>query len=210
MRKILISMALILSTIGLSAISYADTFTEGKDYKAIEPQPTSTGDKVEVLEFFWYGCPHCYHFEPYISKWVNKKPANVEFTRIPTVFRPEWKVHARTYYALQELGLVEKMHSKIFDAIHKDRKRLNTLEEVTDFLATQGVDKKLFTEAYNSFLVDANMRKAVKRQTDYQIDGVPTVVINGKYVTSGSMAGNYDRLLEIMDYLVAKESKTKK
>jgi thiol:disulfide interchange protein DsbA len=200
-------MALIFTTIGLSAASYADTFTEGKEYKAIEQQPTATGDKIEVLEFFWYGCPHCYYFEPFISKWVSKQPANVEFVRIPTVFRPEWKVHARTYYALQELDLAEKMHSKIFDAIHKDKKRLDNFETMTDFLVSQGVDKKLFTEAYNSFLVDANMRKAIKKQADYKIDGVPTVVINGKYVTTGVMAGSNEKLLVVMDYLVAKEAK---
>jgi thiol:disulfide interchange protein DsbA len=210
MRKILLSMALLFTVIGLSVgVSYADQFVAGKDYKVVEQQPTSTGKKIEVLEFFWYGCPHCFHFEPFISKWVERQPANVEFIRVPTVFRPDWKVHARTYYALQDLGLSEKMHSKIFNEIHKKMHRLDTLDAMTDFLATQGVDKKVFTETYNSFSVDAKMRKAVALQNAYNIDGVPAIVINGKYKTDGAMAKSYDRLLKIMDYLVAKEGGAK-
>jgi thiol:disulfide interchange protein DsbA len=205
MRKILLSMALLFTVIGMSVgVSYAEQFVDGKDYKTVEQQPTSTGNKVEVLEFFWYGCPHCYHFEPFLSKWVSQQPANVEFIRVPTVFREDWKVHARTYYALEEIGLNEKMHSKIFNEIHKNMHRLDTLDTMTDFLVTQGVDKKAFTESYNSFSVDAKMRKAVALQNAYKIDGVPAIVIDGKYKTDGSMAGNYDRLLKIMDYLVAK------
>lgn len=208
MRKILLSVVMVLTAYAASAqFSYAESFTDGKEYKTIAQQPTSSGDKVEVLEFFWYGCPHCYHFEPFLTKWLSKKPANVDFVRIPAVFRPDWKVHARTYYALQELGKLEQLHEKIFAAIHKDRKRLNTLEEMADFLATQGGDKKTFTEAYNSFTVDGEMRKGVKKQAAYQINGVPTVIVNGKYMTSGSMTGTYDRLLEVVDFLVAKESK---
>ncbi len=210
MRKILLSITLLFTVIGLSiGASYADQFVAGKDYKIVQQQPTSTGKKIEVLEFFWYGCPHCYHFEPYISKWVKMQPANVEFIRVPTVFRPDWKVHARTYYALEELGLNEKMHSKIFNEIHKKMNRLDTLDAMTDFLATQGVDKKVFTETYNSFSVDAKMRKAQSLQSEYDITGVPAIVINGKYKTDGAMAKSYDRLLKIMDYLVAKESANK-
>lgn len=210
MRKILLSMALLFTVIGLSVgSSYAEQFVAGKDYKVVEQQPTSTGKKIEVLEFFWYGCPHCYHFEPYISKWVKSHPANVEFVRVPTVFREDWKVHARTYYALQDLGLSEKLHSKIFNEIHKKMHRLNSLDEMADFLATQGVDKKVFTETYNSFSVDANMRKSQALQKAYDITGVPTVAIDGKYETDGSMAKSYDRMLKIMDYLVAKSADKK-
>lgn len=183
-------------------------YSQGTQYQVI-PGATKpvAGKPIVVQEFFWYGCPHCYHFEPFLTKWLSKKPANVDFVRIPAVFRPDWKVHARTYYALQELGKLEQLHEKIFAAIHKDRKRLNTLEEMADFLATQGGDKKSFTEAYNSFTVDGEMRKGVKKQAAYQINGVPTVIVNGKYMTSGSMTGTYDRLLEVVDFLVAKESK---
>ncbi len=208
MRKILLSVVMVLTAYTVSMqLSYAEQFSDGKEYKTIAQQPTTTGDKIEVLEFFWYGCPHCYHFEPFISKWLSKKPANVAFVRIPAVFRPDWKIHARTYYALQELGRLEQVHEKIFDEIHKNHKRLDTLEAMASFLKTQGIDKKAFTEAYNSFGIDSNMRKAVKTQAAYQINGVPTVIVNGKYMTSGSMTGTYDRLLDVVDYLVAKETK---
>lgn len=207
MRKILLPLFLVLATIGMSVgANSVEKFTDGKEYKTITQQPAQTGDKVEVLEFFWYGCPHCFSFEPFISRWKGSMPANVEFKRVPAVFRPEWKVQARTYYALDQLGVVEKLHSKIFEEIHKNRKPLNTLEAMTEFLVSQGVDKQAFTDAYNSFAVDGNIRKAIKMQTDFNITGVPTVVINGKYQTTGSMTGNYDTLLQVMDFLVAKES----
>lgn len=206
MRKILLSMVLLLTATGVFAeTNFVTQFSEGKDYKAVTPQETSTKDKIEVLEFFWYGCPHCYTFDPFVSKWTETKPANVVFIRVPTVFRPDWKVHARTYYALEELGSLEKLHTKIFEEIHKNKKHLSTVDAMTDFLVAQGVDKKAFTEAYNSFSVDTSMRNAIKLQTAFHIEGVPTVIINGKYATSGSMAGTYERVLEVVNYLIEKE-----
>jgi thiol:disulfide interchange protein DsbA len=207
MRKFILPLLLVLTSFACSiSLSNAAGFTEGKEYKLVDQPATPAGDKVEVLEFFWYGCPHCFSFEPYIKRWLDKKPANVEFVRIPAVFRPDWKVQARTYYALEQLGSLEKLHGKIFEEIHKNRKHLNTLDEMTSFLVSQGVDKQAFTDAYNSFAVDGSLRKSVKKQSAYNITGVPTVIINGKYMTSGSMAGTYDKLLEVMDYLVAQES----
>ncbi len=207
MRKILFPLVLVLTTIGMSAgVTNAAKFTEGKEYKAV-PQPTVTsGDKIEVLEFFWYGCPHCYSFEPFISKWVASKPANVEFVRVPAVFRPEWKVQGRTYFALEQMGKLEQVHGKIFEEIHKNRKHLNTLDDMTSFLVKNGIDKKAFTDAYNSFAVDGSLRKAISRQSTYNITGVPTLIINGKYMTTGSMAGTYEKMLEVVDFLVAQES----
>ena len=203
MKKILILMSLLLS----SALSQAAGYTEGVDYKKLAPQQTDTGDKIEVLEFFWYGCPHCYTFEPYIDAWKKTKPANVEFVRVPAIFRPDWEVQARTYYALSAMGVIEDLHIKIFTAIHKDKKRLNKKELLTDFVVKNGVDRKKFEEEYNSFAVDSMVRKAKKKQTAYKLQGVPAIAVNGKYLTSGSMAGSYDNLVKILDYLVSKESK---
>lgn len=203
MKKSLIFLLLLMS----SVMAHAAGYTEGVNYKKVAPQPTDTGSKIEVLEFFWYGCPHCYSFEPYLKAWKKTMPANVEFVRVPAIFRPDWEVQARAYYALSNMGIIEELHGKIFKAIHKDKKRLNKKELITDFLVANGVDRKKFEAEYNSFSVDSMVRKAKKKQTAYQVQGVPSVAVNGKYLTSGSMSGSYENLIKIIDYLVAKESK---
>lgn len=203
MKKSLIFLLLMVSSVAL----HAADITEGISYKKVTPQSTDTGDKIEVLEFFWYGCPHCYSFEPYIKAWKKTRPANVEFVRIPAVFRPDWEVQARTYYALSNMGVIEDLHGKIFTAIHKNKKRLNKKDLLTDFVVKNGVDRKKFEAEYNSFSVDSMVRKAKKKQTAYKIQGVPSVAVNGKYLTSGSMAGSYENMIKIIDHLVKKESK---
>ena len=203
MKKLLILLSLMMSSAMLQAAGY----TEGVDYKKLTQVPTDAGDKIEVLEFFWYGCPHCYSFEPYLNAWKKTKPANVEFVRVQAIFRPDWEVQARTYYALTNMGVIEDLHGKIFTAINKDKKRLNKKELLTDFVVKNGVDRKKFEEEYNSFAVDSMVRKAKKKQTAYKIQGVPSVAVNGKYLTSGSMSGSYDNLVKIVDYLIKKESK---
>ena len=203
MKKLLVFIFLLLGSSQL----FADDFKEGVNYKAISPQPTDSGDKIEVLEFFWYGCPHCYAFEPYLSAWKKKKPANVEFVRIPAIFRPDWEAQARAYYALGNMGLIDDLHGKIFNAIHKEKRRLNSLDMMADFLSRNGVDRKKFMAEANSFSVDAMVRKAKKKQAAYRIQGVPTIAVNGKYVSSGSMAGSYENLIKIMDKLIKKEEK---
>jgi len=203
MKKLLIGMLLIISPVLLNA---AD-FKEGKDYKAITAQTTDSGDKIEVLEFFWYGCPHCYSFEPNINAWKKSKPANVVFTRVPAIFRPDWEVQARTYYALLNMGVIEDIHEKIFAAIHKDKKRLDKKKQLVDFVVRNGVDREKFLTEYSSFAVDGMVRKAKKMLKPYQIQGVPTIAVNGKYITSGSMAGSYDNMIRILDHFVENESK---
>ena len=130
MKKLLILLSLLMSSAMLQAAGY----TEGVDYKKVTQVPTDTSDKVEVLEFFWYGCPHCFTFEPYINDWKKTKPANVEFVRVPAIFRPDWEIQARAYYALNNMGVIEDLHGKIFSAINKDKKRLNNKALITDFV----------------------------------------------------------------------------
>ena len=202
MKKLLVFLLLFINSAALQAAEY----TEGVHYKKVTPVSTDAGDKIEVLEFFWYGCPHCYSFEPYINAWKKTKPANVEFVRVPAIFRPDWEVQARTYYALSNMGVVEDIHGKIFTAMHKDKKRLDKKELLTDFVVENGVDRKKFEEEYNSFAVDNMVRKAKKKQTAYKIEGVPSIAVNCKYLTSGSMSGSYDNMVKILDYLVKKES----
>ncbi len=203
MKKLLMFLSLLMSSAMLQAAGY----TEGVDYKKVTQVPTDTGDKIEVLEFFWYGCPHCFTFEPYIKDWKKTKPANVEFVRVPAIFRPDWEIQARAYYALNNMGVIEDLHGKIFSAINKDKKRLNNKALITDFVVKNGVNREKFEKEYSSFSVDSMVRKAKKKQTAFKIQGVPSIAVNGKYLTSGSMSGSYDNLIKIMDHLIEKESK---
>ncbi len=203
MKKLMVLVFLLLN----SALLQAADYKAGVHYKVLPTQQTSSGEKIEVLEFFWYGCPHCYSFEPYISAWKKTKPANVEVVRVPAIFRPEWEIQARTYYALSIMGVIEDMHGKIFSAMHKDKKRLDTKARLVDFLERKGVDRKKFLEEYDSFAVDGMVRKAKKKVKAYQLQGVPSVAVNGKYLISGSMAGSYANMIKITEYLISKESK---
>ena len=203
MKKLLVYIVLMVS----STLLYAADYKEGTHYSVVPQQSTDSGDKIEVLEFFWYGCPHCYSFEPFVQSWKKTKPANVEFTRVPVIFRPDWEIQARTYYALSSMGVIEDLHGKIFAAVHKDKKRLNSKEELTEFVVKNGVNKDAFLKEYDSFAVDGMVRKAKKKQTAYKIQGVPSVAVNGKYLTSGSMSGSYDNLINIMNYLIDLETK---
>ncbi len=203
MKKLLVFLFLFAN----SAFLQAADFYEGTHYKKLQQQPTDSGDKIEVLEFFWYGCSHCFSFEPFIKSWEKTKPANVEFVRVPAIFRPDWEVQARAYYALNNMGVIEDVHGKIFEAINKGKKRLNKIELMADFIEKNGVNRKEFIKEYNSFSVDGMVRKAKKKQKAYKIQGVPSVAVNGKYLTGGSMAGSYDNLIKVMNHLIEKESK---
>ena len=202
MKNLIVFVFLMIASVTLQA----EVFKAGQHYKQLSQQSTAVDGDVEVLEFFWYGCPHCYTFEPYIKSWKKTKPANVKFVRLPAIFRPDWEVQAKSYYALQLMGEIENIHGKIFEVINKDKKRLNTVELMADFVEKNGVNRQRFIKEYNSFAVDGMIRKVKKQQKVHQIQGVPSVVINGKYLISGSMAGSYDNMIKIMNYLIEKES----
>jgi thiol:disulfide interchange protein DsbA len=189
-----------------SGMVNAGTYEEGKHYKRVDQARVIDSDKVEVLEFFWYGCPHCYSFEPKLGEWKKSKPGNVEFMRIPATFQPLWVLHARAYYALQMLGVGEDIHLKFFSEIHNSKNYMKTLDALTEFVQKQGVDKSEFIDAMNSFTVETQVRKATKLVTDYDLKGVPAVSVNGKYLISASMAGSYDNMIKIMNYLIEKET----
>ncbi len=203
MKKALLVISILFVFAGTAC---AATYEEGKHYKRVDQPRTIDSDKVEVLEFFWYGCPHCYSFEPYVSKWKQSKPDNVEFARVPATFQPLWILHARAYYALQMLGEGEKIHPKFFNQIHNKKNYMKTVDALTTFVQQQGVERAEFVDAMNSFAVESNVRKATKLVNDYKLSGVPAVAINGKYLISASMAGSYDNMIKIMNYLIEKES----
>ena len=183
-------------------------FIEGVDYQRIDPVvKTSDPEKVVVTEVFWYGCPHCFRFEPFVENWIETLPEGVIFEQVPSSLNPRWMEHARAFYAMKMMGVQEQLHGKLFEAIHEKRQRLTSLDAIAKFVGEQGFDEKIFREYYNSFPVDSQVRKNRKIEQRYGHQGVPAVVVNGKYLTTGSMAGNYDRMIKIINFLVADELK---
>lgn len=187
----------------------AQEFVAGQHYQDVKPPVATTvaEGKVEVLELFWYGCPHCYAFEPELSEWVKHKPDYVEFVRVPAVFAHNWELHARAYYAAQQLGVLDKVHQPLFDAIHKQGRKVFSEEELAAFFADQGIDAEAFKTAFNSFDVDTKVRHAIALTREYGITGVPAVIINGKYRTSAQEAGDFKTLLKVVESLADKEHK---
>ncbi len=181
-----------------------------KGYEIISPaQPTQHPDKIEVIEFFWYGCPHCYSFEPLLDNWSKNLPKNVEFIRQPAAFNELWSKHAKAYYTAEALGIVDKVHADLFDAIQNKKESLDTEEALSKFFIAHGVNETQFKEAYNSFVVDSKMRQAPLMAARYGITGVPAIIINGKYKTNGTLAGSHEKMIEVMNQLIKQEN-TKK
>ncbi|MDH5325518.1 MAG: thiol:disulfide interchange protein DsbA/DsbL [Gammaproteobacteria bacterium] len=186
----------------------AANYKESIHYQRIvPPQPTTTADKVEVVEMFWYGCPHCNSLEPYVERWLKRIPKNAEFVRIPAIFRPEWELHARAFYTAEILGVLEKTHSAMFEALHSQKRRLRTDEEIMEFFAEQGVKQGDFKRVFRSFAVEAKIRRAKDLSQRYGIEGVPALIVNGKYRTGARMAGGNANIFKVVNHLVEKESK---
>ncbi|MCU7875433.1 MAG: thiol:disulfide interchange protein DsbA/DsbL [Candidatus Thiodiazotropha sp. (ex. Lucinoma kazani)] len=182
----------------------------GEGWDPIDPPVATTASegKVEVIEFFWYGCPHCYHMEPQLEEWLKNKPENVEFIRVPAPLNSKWTVHAQFFYAAEILGLTEKLHNPLFSAIHDKKRKLYDKDSLIDFAVEHGADRQQFIDALNSFGVYVKVQNARKLGQRYQLDGVPAIGINGKYKTSGSLAGTYSKMFEIVTQLVSKELNT--
>lgn len=170
------------------------------------PQQTVNPEKIEVIEFFWYGCPHCFQFEPHISEWVKNKPDNVEFIAMAPPLNPAWKIHSQAFYAAEVLGVLDQFHESMFNAIHKDKKAMRKPKDIAKFAETLGIDGELFEETMKSFAVDAKIRQSIQKARDVGISAVPTVIVNGKYRTSGSVAGSYPALIGVLNQLIVKES----
>ena len=182
---------------------------EGTHYVRLsQPVPAGPAGKIEVIEFFWYGCPHCNAFEPTLEPWVKQLPADVAFHRVPVAFSAEpFVAHQRIFYALDSLGLVAAMHRKVFYAIHSDRMRLDKPAEISAFMGRNGVDAAKFMEAYDSFAIQAKAKQATQQAAAYKIDGVPAIGIQGRYYTSGSLAGTNEKALAVADFLMQRVRK---
>ncbi|HET8870248.1 MAG TPA: thiol:disulfide interchange protein DsbA/DsbL [Aquabacterium sp.] len=199
------AIGLALATPGLALAQ--GTPVEGTNYvKLSQRAPTSApAGKVEVIEFFWYGCPHCNHFEPYLEPWAGKLPADVYFRRVPVAFRENpFGIHQRLYFAVEALGLIPTLHAKIFHAIHEDQLKLDKPELIRDFIAKQGVDANKFMAAMNSFGVQAKCNQARALADAYKIDGVPAMGVAGMYFTNVGLNGNEKNTLATVDYLINK------
>jgi thiol:disulfide interchange protein DsbA len=193
----------------------------GRDYTLVSPaQPTDSGKKIEVIEFFWYGCPHCYHLEPSLKAWLKRKPADVEFRPVPGTFgAPTWEPLTRTYYALDAMGLAGKYHDAIFVGIHeekdqaKQRALISDSRVIADWLGSKGVDKQKFLDAYNSFAVNNRTKRSEDMTRNYDVPGTPAMAIDGKYLVSPSNFTtpdnnvSYDRFFRAVDQLIAQARK---
>lgn len=200
---------LLLCLLPALSASAEDFYIEGANYARISPPvPTDVEKgKVEVVELFWYGCPHCAAFEPYLAQWLKTMPKEAQFKRVPSVLNASWTMHAQTYYALELMGKIDELHPKIFDAMHEQRRSLNNIASMTRFLVQQGVDEQKFNAALNSLPVQADVNRSREIGRLSQSDGVPAVIINGKYRVTASMAGGHKEMLQVMDYLIAQEAK---
>ena len=197
----LLAVGLWLFAAGLSA--QEEPFVEGGHYELLrETQPVQTGDKIEVVELFWYKCPHCYRLEPYITRWRENKPENAEFVPVPAILSERWVFAARIYYTLEALGLDRQLHAEVFEALHEARRPLDTAEQFADWAVENGVDRQALLATLNSFGVQNKISFATLMSRKYGISGVPAIIVDGKYRTSVSLAGSQEKLMEVIDYLV--------
>lgn len=203
------STALASGTLGAAAMmnsahAQGAVPVEGKDYLRLSPPvPVPANGKIEVIDFFWYGCPHCNAFGPTLDAWAKRLPPDVNYHHVPVAFRDEpFVAHQRIYYALEEMKLVDTMHRRVFAAIHVDRMRLDKPADIAAFMTKNGVDGAKFLEFYNGFSVQTKARQAAQLAQAYKLDGVPAMGIAGKYFTSPALAGSPERSLAVADFLI--------
>lgn len=176
----------------------------GTDYQVINPRAPveAPAGKIEVVEFFWFNCPHCNAFEPTLEAWIPKLPKDVYFRRVPVAFRDDFVPQQRLFYALESMGLVDKLQAKVFAAIHVERQDLTKPDAIINWVAKQGVDKNAFTTAYNSFATATKAGKATQLQNAYKIEGVPSLGVAGRFLTDAGMAGGMGRALQVVQQLI--------
>lgn len=214
----------VLAALSLSLVAFGANATpanpqNGVDYRTLEKQqPTESGKKVEVIEFFWYACPHCNSLEHDLVEWVKKQGDKIVFKRVPVAFRDSMVPQQKLFYALETMGKFDEVHPKIFQAIHVNRQSLDTDASITEFVVKQGIDKQKFLDVYNSFGVQSKAKRASQLQQAYQVDGVPLLAVDGRFLTSPSIIaasmGNrpapvlHAATFQVMDWLVAQSAKS--
>jgi thiol:disulfide interchange protein DsbA len=190
--------------------SAAAQLVAGRDYRVINPpQPTESGKKIEVLEFFWYGCPHCNALQPSLRIWLKQKPVDVEFRRVPAILADSWIPLTRAYYALEVMGAVDKLHHEVFSAIHEKNLRLQDPKVLFDWVAQNGLDRQKFADAYGSFGVQSRGQRSIEMTRNYDISGTPTITVDGKYLVAPSMTlkpdnnVDYEKFFQVLDQVIA-------
>jgi thiol:disulfide interchange protein DsbA len=212
MQRRQFSQAAVASTATLAAMTGLPRLAQaqaappaaGRDYLVLDKRAPveAPAGQVEVVEFFWYSCPHCFAFEAQFKAWIQKAPKDVVVRRVPVSFRPDFEPQQRLYYVLEALGKLDSLHGKVFDAIHIDKQRLNTPELVLAWAEMQGLPRAKVSELYNAFPINLKARKATQLQDAFMVDGVPSLGVAGRYFTSGSLARNMERALQVTDHLI--------
>ena len=186
-------------------MAQARQFKEGKDFRRLDKPvaPDAPAGKVDVIEFFWYSCPHCNVFEPTFEAWVKTAPKNLQVRRVPVAFNASFVPQQKIYFTLETMGLIPEVHVKVFRAIHVERQRLTKDDEIFAWMEKNGVDVKKFKEIYGSFTVAGQVRKATQLQESYGVEGVPSMGVAGKYYTDGTRAGSMGNVLKVVEFLSA-------
>ena len=210
-RLVLLCAALLAFASGAANAAQQGIRT-GQEYEEIPQQPIATGPKIEVVEFFWYGCPHCYQLQQPLEAWLKRKPDDVELRRIPAIFRPSWLAHARVFYTLETLGELGRLHQAVFRALHVEKEDLAGAESSAAWAVKHGIDRSRWMTVYNSADITKKVELARSATRDYAIQGTPSLVVDGRYLTSSSMADSYQGVVVILDELVrlARERRTAK
>ena len=210
MKKLLKFVAVmgLVATPFLTASAMPEAYVEGTHYaKTAQRLATTTEDnKIEVVELFSYSCPHCFRLDPLVMEWKKTLPENVKFVHVPAIFRDSWLQLARVFYAAEAMGVLDRLHPILFNAIHVEKKRLNTEEQLLDFIEEQGIDRAAFEKMMNSFTVKAKVKKALILSQASGVTGVPAMIVNGKYRTDAPLAGSMEEMMKAVDFLIQKES----
>lgn len=210
-RQLLALTAFGLACAPLPALSQARgrAPTEGKEFKAVKPPQPTEGSGIEVMEFFWYGCPACNAVAPHLEAWSKQAPSDVVYRRLPVAFDTQRDPHTRIYYTLESLKRMD-LHPRVFSAYHKDRRKLLDTNEIADFMAAQGVDRKAWLDNYNSFTVATRTTRARQVWNAYKLDGTPSVAVDGKWITSPSDAGGLEEFVQTLNLLVERARSERK
>jgi thiol:disulfide interchange protein DsbA len=182
---------------------------DGEDYRTLQrPQPViAPPGKIEVVDFFWYSCPHCFAFEPRLVSWIKRQPADVFVRRVPVGFRDSFVPQQRLFYTLEAMGKLDELHQKVFDAIHMKQQPTDKVDSIVAFAQANGLDREKFLELYNSFTISSKARQATQLQDGYKVDGVPALGVAGRWYTDGELGHGMEHALQVVDYLVAEVRK---
>lgn len=201
MSRWLVAALLSVASIGY-ALAQGAPPREKFDYVAIAPQPVATAERIEVVEFFWYGCPHCNNLQPALEAWLKRKPADVELRRIPAAFRDSWLPHARVYYTLEALGETGRLHQSVYTALHQNKESLMSADETADWAARNGIQPSQWLAAYNSPEVTRKVEASKDLTRAYSVPGTPSLVVDGRYLSSSGMAESMSALIHTLEGLI--------